>query len=87
VYYQSGVGSGNTYLERLVGGGTGEGIGENIREAYGFLANNYTPGDSIFLLGFSRGAFTARSVGGLIGGVGLLEKKGMVSSLYERSLL
>ncbi|KAF2497174.1 hypothetical protein BU16DRAFT_459324, partial [Lophium mytilinum] len=77
VYYQSGVGNGSTYLERLVGGGTGEGIGEHIREAYGFLANNYTPGDSIFLIGFSRGAFTARSIGGLIGGMGLLEKAGM----------
>lgn len=77
VYYQSGVGNGSTFLERLVGGGTGEGIGEHIREAYGFLSNNYTPGDSIFLLGFSRGAFTARSIGGLIGGIGLLEKEGM----------
>lgn len=77
VYYQSGVGNGSTFLERLIGGGTGEGIGEHIREAYGFLSNNYTPGDLIFLLGFSRGAFTARSIGGLIGGMGLLEKEGM----------
>jgi uncharacterized protein (DUF2235 family) len=81
VYYQSGVGNGSTFLERLVGGGTGEGIGEHIREAYGFLSNNYTPGDSIFLLGFSRGAFTARSIGGLIGGIGLLEKEGMVQCI------
>ncbi|ORY16472.1 hypothetical protein BCR34DRAFT_557286 [Clohesyomyces aquaticus] len=77
VYYQSGVGSGSTLIERLIGGGTGEGIGEHVREAYSFLANNYAPGDSIFLLGFSRGAFTARCVGGLIGGVGLLEKAGL----------
>ncbi|KAF2197581.1 hypothetical protein GQ43DRAFT_475313 [Delitschia confertaspora ATCC 74209] len=77
VYYQSGVGGGNTTLERLIGGGTGEGIGEHMREAYSFLANNYDQGDSIFLLGFSRGAFTARSIAGLIGGMGLLEKAGL----------
>lgn len=77
VYYQSGVGGGSTYVERLVGGGTGEGIGEHIREAYSFLANNHTYGDYIFLLGFSRGAFTARSIAGLIGGMGLLDKAGM----------
>ena len=77
VYYQSGVGGGNTSIERLVGGGTGDGIDEHMREAYSFLANNYTTGDKIFLLGFSRGAFTARSVGGLIGGIGLLEKTGL----------
>ena len=83
VYYQSGVGNGSTFLERLVGGGTGEGIGEHIREAYAFLSNNYTPGDSIFLLGFSRGAFTARSIGGLISGIGLLEKEGMVQCIIS----
>ena len=41
------------------------------------MANNYTPGDEIFLLGFSRGAFTARTIGGLIGAVGLLTKAGL----------
>ena len=82
VYYQSGVGNGSTFLERLVGGGTGEGIGEHIREAYAFLSNNYTTGDLIFLLGFSRGAFTARSIGGLISGIGLLEKEGMVHASF-----
>jgi uncharacterized protein (DUF2235 family) len=35
---------------------------QNIREAYSFVATNYEPGDEIILLGFSRGAFTARSV-------------------------
>ena len=55
----------------------GSGISENIREAYAFIANNYQEGDEIFLLGFSRGAFTARSIGGLIDSIGLLTKKGM----------
>lgn len=59
------------------------GLSENIRESYAFLATNYTPADilsqpdSIFLLGFSRGAFTARSIGGFIAAVGILTSKAM----------
>lgn len=52
-------------------------MGDNVREAYSFLANNYHHGDEIFLIGFSRGAFTARSIAGLIGEIGLLTKKGL----------
>ena len=55
----------------------GVGFSENIREAYAFLANNYASHDGIFLTGFSRGAYTARSLGGLIGQMGLLYKNGM----------
>jgi len=58
-------------------GATGEGLSENIREAYGFLASNYDRGDEIFLLGFSRGAFTARSICSMINSVGLLTTRGM----------
>jgi len=63
-------------------GATGEGLAENVREAYSFLSTNYAPGDEIFLIGFSRGAYTARAVGGLIGQVGLLTKKAL-STLPE----
>ena len=77
VYYQSGVGSHGGPLMRVAGGLTGSGIKENIREAYSFLATNFIEGDEIFLLGFSRGAFTARSVGGLIIDLGLLTKSGL----------
>lgn len=79
VYYQGGLGSQANIYSFVVGGYLGDGIDAAIREAYGFLANNYEDGDEIFLLGFSRGAFTARSVGGLIASVGLLTKKGMES--------
>ena len=58
-------------------GATGLSLGEHVREAYSFLCNNYAPGDEIFLIGFSRGAFTARSVAGLISAIGLLTKKGL----------
>ncbi|KAI9686900.1 MAG: hypothetical protein M1822_002653 [Bathelium mastoideum] len=77
VYYHYGVGSQGGVVDRVVGGATGQGLSENVREAYEFICNNYAPGDEIFLLGFSRGAFTARSVGGLIGEVGLLTKEGL----------
>ena len=77
-------------MSHVLGGGTGLGFSENIREAYSFLANNYSSNtnhneergmpenaDSIFLTGFSRGAYTARSLGGLIGQLGLLRKEAM----------
>lgn len=62
---------------RAAGGLTGKGIKENIQEAYSFIATNYVDGDEIYLIGFSRGAFTVRSVGGMIGDFGLLTKAGL----------
>lgn len=54
------------------------GLEEHIREAYSFICNNYDTGDEIFLIGFSRGAFTARSIATLIRGIGLLTRHGLV---------
>ena len=84
VYYQAGVGasSEDSWLAQKYQGATGAGLLQNVREAYGFLCNNYDDGDEIFITGFSRGAFTARSVAGMIGKVGILTKKGM-ESFYE----
>ncbi|USW53528.1 hypothetical protein Slin15195_G068470 [Septoria linicola] len=79
VYYQGGLGSDANFYSFVVGGYLGSGIDEAIRESYSFLAMNYEPGDEIFLVGFSRGAFTARSVGALIAEVGLLTKTGLES--------
>ena len=50
----------------------GRGINRQIRRAYGFLASRYRAGDRIFLLGYSRGAYAARSLAGVIDRVGLL---------------
>nr|OQO18155.1 hypothetical protein B0A51_16960 [Rachicladosporium sp. CCFEE 5018] len=85
VYYQAGVGTGLGVWDKLFGGGTGAGLSENVREAYSFLVSNYSDQrdakvdqpDSIFLVGFSRGAFTARSIGGFIGALGILERRAM----------
>jgi uncharacterized protein (DUF2235 family) len=85
VQYHAGVGTEGGKLSRIIGGTTGKGLSENVREAYSFLANNYHHGDEIFLIGFSRGSFTARSIGGLIGEIGLLTKKGLnaLPEVYE----
>jgi len=88
VYYQAGIGTGIGVWNHLVGGSTGLGLAENIREAYAFVAENYAehqdgvPADSIFLIGFSRGAFTARSLSGFICAMGILKKRAM-AHFYE----
>jgi uncharacterized protein (DUF2235 family) len=76
-YYQAGVGSSYDFFDVYLGGACGYGLGEHIREAYAFIVQNYIEGDEIILLGFSRGAFTARSIAGLINTVGLLTRSGM----------
>jgi uncharacterized protein (DUF2235 family) len=77
VYYQAGIGSENNIKDKLWGGLTGYGISEHVREAYAFLTHNYVEGDEIILLGFSRGAFTARTIGAMVSDLGLLTMRGM----------
>jgi hypothetical protein len=77
VNYQAGVGSMGGPAARAVGGATGMGLKENMREAYTYLAINWKQNDQIFLIGFSRGAFTARSIGGMVGALGLLTRAGI----------
>ncbi|HEX2021575.1 MAG TPA: DUF2235 domain-containing protein [Candidatus Thermoplasmatota archaeon] len=73
VFYDEGIGTGGL-LDRVVGGATGKGLMRNVGDAYRFLVWNYEPGDEIYLFGFSRGAFTARSVAGLVRKCGVLRK-------------
>ena len=54
------------YLQKLLGSVTGRGVTTNIAECYTFIINHYQPGDRIFLIGFSRGAYTVRAVADLI---------------------
>lgn len=70
VFYDKGVGTAGGW-DRLKGGLTGAGLEENVVDGYRFLANNYEIGDDIFVFGFSRGAYTARSLAGMIGAAGL----------------
>ncbi|MEP9394261.1 DUF2235 domain-containing protein [Gordonia sp. VNQ95] len=77
VHYSRGVGSGGSRVERLLGGAFGIGLDAAITDCYRFLALNYAPGDRVFVFGFSRGAYTARSLCGMIARVGLLTPMGV----------
>jgi uncharacterized protein (DUF2235 family) len=70
-HYIAGVGT-RRDDEKVIGGAFGFGISENIKNAYAFIVSNYEKGDEIYLFGFSRGAYTARSIAGLIHNLGVL---------------
>ncbi|SMQ53762.1 unnamed protein product [Zymoseptoria tritici ST99CH_1A5] len=73
VYYQAGVGTGSlTKFNAAQQAGFGVGLNEKVCEAYNFLVNNYGPEDEISLFGFSRGAYTARTLGSFICDFGLM---------------
>jgi uncharacterized protein (DUF2235 family) len=79
IYIQGvGTGRGPTRLSRKLdswlGGGLGWGLMANIEEAYRHIVFLYEPGDEIYILGFSRGAYTARSLTGLIRSTGIVER-------------
>ncbi len=81
VFHLDGVGSGRgtgdlaRATDRLLGGVFGSGLDTLIEDAYRFLVLNYEPGDEIYLFGFSRGAYCARSLCGLIRRAGILERR------------
>jgi uncharacterized protein (DUF2235 family) len=89
VYYDPGVGTANEFpadgmvskarnrLRQLAGLALGNGVFPNIAEAYRFLVNTYQRGDRIYLFGFSRGAFTARAVAGMVNMYGLIHTEGL----------
>lgn len=72
IYYDEGVGTG--LGQKLLGGMFGLGMVTNLAQAYRFLIFNYSPGDEIYVFGFSRGAFTARSFIGLLRSCGVLRR-------------
>lgn len=74
-YYDPGVGTFSSpsawtpparMVSRLAGLAFGAGLRQNLGEAYGYLIQQFTPGDRIFLFGFSRGAYTARALAGML---------------------
>jgi uncharacterized protein (DUF2235 family) len=84
VYYNSGVGSGGK-IDQLLGGVFGAGIKGNVQRGLTFLSFNYNDGtvdngeepqdpDEIYIFGFSRGAYTARALAGVIGAIGGIPK-------------
>lgn len=83
-HYVEGVGTRRT--EKYFGGTFGYGISDNIKNAYAFIVSNYEKGDEIFLFGFSRGAFTARSIAELIRNMGILrrDRLHLIQEAYDR---
>ena len=80
LYYDPGVGTFSSskvwtpigrLMSRLSGLAFGTGLKTNLAEAYTFLMNNWNPGDRIYIFGFSRGAFTARALAGLLHKIGI----------------
>ncbi|MFC1518267.1 DUF2235 domain-containing protein [Pseudomonadota bacterium] len=71
VFYDWGVGS---YYDSVSGGITGSGVQKNIMDCYRYIVQNYHEGDEIYLFGFSRGAYTVRSLCGLINNCGILKR-------------
>lgn len=95
IYYDPGVGNpgqlpGTTFADkvgraydRLSGLAFGRGLYDNVAEGYRFLMANWRPGDQIYVFGFSRGAFTARSIAGMVNAFGIIDshQDTLVSSL------
>lgn len=73
-FYDDGVGTQKFVVFKLLGGAFGWGYSRNIRQLYKFLVLNYEPGDSIYLFGFSRGAYTVRGLAGLVLKSGILNR-------------
>ncbi len=71
--YLHGVGDSTNPLVKLMGGVFGLGVVTRIVRGYTFISRYYEPGDQIFICGFSRGAYTARALAGVIAQVGLLD--------------
>jgi uncharacterized protein (DUF2235 family) len=65
-FYDDGVGSQQNKVLKIVGGAFGYGLKRNIRDLYKSLCRAYRAGDDIYIFGFSRGAYTARVLAGLI---------------------
>jgi len=70
-YYDDGVGSDGLPLEKLTGGAFGAGLFQKIKDGYTKIAQVYEQADEVFLFGFSRGAYTARCLAGMIAICGL----------------
>ena len=63
VFYDWGLGS---YHDSVQAGAFGKGIDKNIKDDYRFIVQNYNEGDQLYFFGFSRGAYTVRSLAGFI---------------------
>jgi uncharacterized protein (DUF2235 family) len=71
-FYDWGVG---TDRKKIAGGISGAGIDKNVMDCYRFIVHNFDRGDQLYFFGFSRGAYTVRSLAGFIRNCGLLKRE------------
>lgn len=83
-FYDDGVGTQGSALTRAIGGMTGRGLKTNVKQLYRELSRVYDEGDRIFLFGFSRGAFTVRTLAGMIGSCGVLKGESFTTARLLR---
>ncbi len=83
-WYDEGVGT--RWWNKLAGGAFGCGLSKNILQGYEWLMDEYEPGDELYIFGFSRGAYTARSLVGLIRNCGVLDRTRTSKSAKKRRL-
>lgn len=74
-FYDDGVGSDGLQVDQFLGGAFGLGLFEKVKDGYTKIAHVYEQDDDIFLFGFSRGAYTARSLAGMVAVCGLPTKE------------
>lgn len=72
ILYHRGIGSEESALRKWIEGATGLGITRALVECYRWLVRNYRPGDELYFFGFSRGAYTARSLAGFVRNSGIV---------------
>jgi uncharacterized protein (DUF2235 family) len=73
--YIEGVGTSGNAVLRMIDGATGIGVPSNVRKLYRFLCWTWAPGDEIYFFGFSRGAFTVRTLAALVAMQGLMPRE------------
>lgn len=71
--YINGIGNSSNIIKKLFSGAFGAGVVQRIVRGYTYISRNYQPGDHIYIIGFSRGAYTARALAGMIATQGLLK--------------
>jgi len=81
VHYHDGVGSEGDFAQKVLGGAIGLGLKKIIQEVYEYIVTDYTSGDELYIFGFSRGAYAARALAGLIGASGI--QRELDASVFE----
>ena len=84
-HYDDGIGADGSLFRRLFDGAFGEGLFQKIKDGYTKIAHDYEDGDAVFLFGFSRGAFTARSIAGMIAAAGLPDRSTLTQAAIDDS--